>query len=349
MGRGGEAVTSSGDSLSGRNYVVHGAGAIGSVIAARLHEAGARVGLVARGAHLEQLQRNGLRVTGSTEGTYPLPAAGSAHELDVDEDTVVILAMKTSDTEPAVSAHADLYRELPLVCCQNGVTNEEVLSSAGYRTYGCTVMIGAAISEPGVVWHTSGVLLVVGCWPTGLDAVCHDTVGDMTRGRLDARLHENVFANKWGKLVSNLGNAYLALLDLPVQEASCRPEDRWFIADVEEEAACVLEAAGIEPETVGKRSLREGIARLRTEGVWEPRTGRDPDARSYPSTWQDLTAGRRTVEVDHFNGVIVRLGEQYGIPTPLNRVLRDRCEDAAARGLGPGSETNESLRAAAAG
>ena len=42
------------------NYIIHGAGGIGSVIAARLASAGKRVQLVARGgAHLQALQRQG--------------------------------------------------------------------------------------------------------------------------------------------------------------------------------------------------------------------------------------------------------------------------------------------------
>ena len=74
----------------------------------------------------------------------------------------------------------------------------------------------------------------------------------------------------------------------------------------------------------------------------------EPGERSYPSTWQDLVAGRPRVEVSHFNGRIAQLGEQHGVATPLNRVLADVCNDAAARRLGPGTETTASLRAAAA-
>ena len=98
---------------------------------------------------------------------------------------------------------------------------------------------------------------------------------------------------------------------------------------------------------VGKRTLREQIARLREPGWW-PSPGEVTDStRSYPSTWQDLALERGKVEVDHFNGTIVRLGERHGVPTPLNRVLRDLCLDAAANLTPPGSENADSLRAAA--
>ena len=144
---------------------------------------------------------------------------------------------------------------------------------------------------------------------------------------MNASIDEQVVDGKWGKLVRNLANAYLALTNLSVQEASCEPEDRRFMADVNEEAADVLEAAAISARMVGKRNLREQISRLREPG-WATKEPVTDETRSYPSTWQDLTAQRGNVEVDHFNGAIVRLGEQYGIATPLNRVLRDRCSAA---------------------
>jgi|TARA_A100001234_G_C12517996_1_gene338987 2-dehydropantoate 2-reductase len=164
---------------------------------------------------------------------------------------------------------------------------------------------------------------------------------------MNASIDEQVVDGKWGKLVRNLANAYLALTNLSVQEASCEPEDRRFMADVNEEAADVLEAAAISARMVGKRNLREQISRLREPGYWATKEPVTDETRSYPSTWQDLTAQRGNVEVDHFNGAIVRLGEQYGIATPLNRVLRDRCLSAANNRLLPGTETAESLRSAA--
>tara|TARA_B100001245_G_scaffold116175_1_gene85228 strand:+ start:4213 stop:5217 length:1005 start_codon:yes stop_codon:yes gene_type:complete len=333
--------------MTSPNYVVHGAGGIGCVVAGRLAETGRKVQLVARGPHLQALQSGGLTVTQNTEGHWFLPASSTAHDLDVDDQTVVLLAMKTDDTFAAVEQHSSLYKELPLVCLQNGVTNEEWLSQEGYRTYGCTVMVGAGILEPGKVRHSGGRLLEVGCWPTGSDSICHELASDLTEAGMKAVVDERVVDGKWGKLARNLANAYLALVNLSVQEASCNPLDRQFISDVNEEAANVFDAANISARTIGKKNLRQQIARLREPGEWPAKPPVTDSTRSYPSTWQDLASQRGQVEVDHFNGVVVRLGETYGIPTPLNRILRDRCISAAHHRTMPGSETAESLRSAA--
>ena len=330
------------------NYVVHGAGAIGSVLGARLTQAGRRVALIARGDHLEALQHDGLRISGHTEGNFRLPAVRTAHELDLDDSTVVLLTMKTQHTFDAIDEHRKLYDGVPLFCFQNSVTNEEWLTSEGLRAYGVMVRIGARIDEPGVVTHTGARRAQIGCWPTGTDELCARVVDDLVAGDLRASLDERVADAKWGKLVVNLSNAFAALTDLPVQDWFCAEETRFFLADIQQEAADVLEAAGIAPVMDDGSDLPSWIARMRKPGEREPRRNTDPELLSYPSTWQDLHFRRPTVEVEHFNGRIRRLGEQYGIPTPLNRVLDERCRDAAARRLGPGTETVASLRATAA-
>jgi 2-dehydropantoate 2-reductase len=40
----------------------------------------------------------------------------------------------------------------------------------------------------------------------------------------------------------------------------------------------------------------------------------------FSSTAQDLSRGKPT-EIDHLNGLVVRKGEAFGVPTPANRLL----------------------------
>ena len=329
------------------NYIVHGAGAIGCVLGARLAQAGRRVALIARGEHLEALRREGLSISGYTEGHLRLPAVRTAHELDMDERTVVLLAMKTQHTFEAIEQHRELYDDVPLFCFQNSVTNEEWLTEQGFRAYGVMVRIGARIDEPGVITHTGARRAQIGCWPTGSDELCAAVVDDLVAAEMRATVDEHVAEAKWGKLVLNLTNALSALIDMPVQEWFCEEETRFFMADLQEEAADVLDAAGISPVMDDGRGLRAWIERMRVPGQREPQGDSDPVMHSYPSTWQDLHFRRPTVEVEHFNGRICDLGEQHGIATPLNRILNELCHDAAARRLGPGTETVASLRAAA--
>jgi 2-dehydropantoate 2-reductase len=84
-------------------YVIYGAGAIGCSVGAKLHMNGIEVVLIARGAHLKALQTDGLTLI-HPEGTEKLkiPAAGHPTEIDWRPDDVVVLAMKSQDTQAAL-------------------------------------------------------------------------------------------------------------------------------------------------------------------------------------------------------------------------------------------------------
>lgn len=335
------------------DYVIHGAGGIGCVVAARLSAADRRVGLVARGPHLAALRADGLTVVGDTEFRGRLPAAPSPAELGagaIGADTVVILAMKSNDTAAALDTAGNAYDASAVFCFQNGVANEDLVTQRGFRTYGCRVVLGGRILEPGVVAHTGAGVLTIGCWPTGIDDVCREVAADLEAGGLQAPLHEEVRAAKWGKLLANVNNAYLALTDTSIQESRRYEVHRTFLADVQEEALTVIEAAGIRVD-VGRRStIHDQLAKLRRPGEWtEVEIPTNPDELGRPSTWQDLHFQRGQVEVEWFNGEVVRLAEQLGMSAPLNEALWRLCEDAAVRRLAPGTETTESIRAQASG
>ncbi len=88
-------------------YIVYGAGGVGGVLGGRLSQQGHDVALIARGAHLEAIRDKGLRVE-DPDGSevLELPVAGDPSELGIGDGDVVLLAMKTQDTEPALEALA---------------------------------------------------------------------------------------------------------------------------------------------------------------------------------------------------------------------------------------------------
>src|SRR2546428_7498390 len=84
-------------------FVIYGAGAIGGVIGARLHEHGHEVVLIARGEHRRAIERDGLRLeTPEGAATLRIPVAGHPSEFDLRiADDIVVLAMKSQDTAGA--------------------------------------------------------------------------------------------------------------------------------------------------------------------------------------------------------------------------------------------------------
>ena len=113
-------------------YVVYGAGAVGGVIGGNLHRAGVPTTLVARGAHLEAIRRDGLLLA-TPDGDHRLDvtAVGGAAEVDWTDDTVVLLTVKSHQTAAALDdlvAHAPPHT--PVVAAQNGVANERSRAAA---------------------------------------------------------------------------------------------------------------------------------------------------------------------------------------------------------------------------
>ena len=111
------------------HWLVYGAGAVGGVLGARMHDAGLDVTLVARGVHLAAIRSRGLTVAAPDgERTVDVPAVGSAGEADQSRPTTVLLAVKSHQTHAAVE---DLVTALPdgapVVSLQNGVANEPTL------------------------------------------------------------------------------------------------------------------------------------------------------------------------------------------------------------------------------
>lgn len=334
-------------------YVVHGAGGIGCVVAARLQALGRSVAVIARGPHLEAMQTNGLTVVGDTEAQVRLAAAASPQDLvasghQITANTIVILAMKTNDTEAALDAAGETYAQSPVFCFQNGVANEDFVASRGLQSYGCRVYLGGRILEPGIVAHTSAGVLTLGVWPTGTDPVCERVSADLIEAGFKAPLHDDIRASKWGKVLANVNNAYIALTDNSTQGARRYEESRFFLADVQEESLDILDAAGIEVASDSRSTPREQLQKLREPGEWtRVEVPTDADRLVRPSTWQDLHFQRGQVEVAYFNGEIVRVAERLGRKAPLNQTLLEKCEAAAEAKLLPGSETTASLRAAA--
>ena len=131
-----------------------GAGAVGGFYAALLSRSGCEVSVVARGAHLEAIRKDGLRVVSSAVGDFTarLGAEGDPARIGV-VDTVVV-AVKTYDNTTALPLLPPLVGpETTVLTLQNGVDSaEQVAAVVGEpRTIGGATYIATAIEAPGVI------------------------------------------------------------------------------------------------------------------------------------------------------------------------------------------------------
>lgn len=292
-------------------YVLYGVGAVGGVIGARLHLAGHAVTLVARGAHLERIRADGL-VLDTAGGRHVVRASATdtAAEIDWSEDAVVVLAVKSHQTEAAL---ADLVRHAPsgtaVVCAQNGVANEPAVLRHFERTYGITVMLPSYHLEPGVVVQGCDPvpgILDVGRYPTGTDDVTERVAADLRSAGFESEPRADIMAWKYRKLVTNAVGDVRAVR--PEHADELRPL-------VRAEAEAVLAAAGMPVVSHEADLERRGeLLRLR------------PEIDGPNSLGQSLARGLDT-EVDFRAGEIVLLGRLHGVPTPVNERVRRAVHD----------------------
>jgi 2-dehydropantoate 2-reductase len=329
-------------------YIIIGAGAVGGTIGGRLAQSGNDVVLVARGAHLAALQRDGLRlITVSGAATQAIPAVdGPAAVGELEPDDVLVLAVKSQDTAGAVRQWAAAPvagggvagDRLPIVCAQNGVDNERTAQRLFRTVYGLCVWLPATHLEPGVVISHAAPLsgiLIAGRYPHGIDPVVQRIGVDLSRSVFDAPVLDDVMRWKYGKLLKNLGNALEALLG---DEAAKSPEvtaELGLACQAEGEAA--LAAAGIAYNTEDERRALQGD-RMKIQDIGgAPRAG--------GSTWQSLARGTGSVEADYLNGEIALLGRLYGVPTPVNELLQRLIAEYAREHRGPGGIVPDRLYA----
>jgi 2-dehydropantoate 2-reductase len=316
-------------------YIVYGAGAVGGAIGGRLAHAGYEVTLIARGAHLGALLTDGLRlVTPDGEAHPPVTVVGSPAEAAPEGGDVVMLAMKSQGTEAAIcELDAVAGRDVAVVCAQNGVHNERIVTRRGMPTYAMCVMLPATHLVPGtVLLHAApmGGILDVGRYPSGTDEVSERIARDLREAMFESRSEPRIMRWKYAKLLNNLSNA----LDAACGSGS-RRSDLSRRARAEGEAC--YEAAGIDRASQEEeRERRTGMPSLRAAGGVEHQGS---------SSWQSLARGTGNIETDWLNGEIVLLGRLHDIPTPVNEALRRLANRMARDDLPPGSCSIEQVEA----
>jgi 2-dehydropantoate 2-reductase len=305
--------------------IILGAGAVGGVLGAKLHQAGEDVVLIARGGHLERMQSHGLELE-EPAGRMLVPVRAVARPSDLDwrERDVVLLCTKTQDTAAALAElSANAPASTPVVCVQNGVENERLALRTFPNVYGCVVVVPAVHLEPGkVTCYATGPfgILDLGRYPSGSDECAREIAATLSGAGFSSRAVEDVMPSKYAKLLLNLGNA---------AEAICGRQDgvATLTARAISEGREVLEAAGIwvadDPGDATRRVNELGMAEI--------------EGRAYlgSSTWQSLKRGAGTVEVDYLNGEILLLARLHGRSAPVNEALARIGNELARRREAP--------------
>ena len=298
-----------------------GAGAIGCYLGGCLQAAGVPVAFVGRPRVLQALRTHGLTLTDLDGGRRGVAAKDLAlHETVPDglAPALVLLAVKSGATaEAAAQLGAALPSGTAVVSMQNGLSNVAIAQRAAptLRLLAGMVPYNIAELEPGHYHRgTTGELAAQD------DPALRALQTDFERAGLPLRLHADLRAVQWGKLLLNLNNPVNALSGQPLRAQLMDRGYRLCLAALQTEALAVLQRAGVAPAQVGALPPRRIPPLLRLPSplfrLIAARMLRiDPKARS--SMADDLAQGRAT-EIDALCGEVVRLAQQHGTSAPLN-------------------------------
>lgn len=289
-----------------------GAGALGSTFGAWLSEAGHDTWLLNRpNAHIEAIGRDGLEVeTPDGSRRVQVRAAVAAEAIGV-VDLVVVLVKSFATAEAMTQARALVGPETLVLSLQNGLGHEELLAGivgherviAG-KTYVGGVLLGPGRIRSGVVGKQTLIGELDGQVTPRIQAVAEAFGG----AGLATTVSANIRGTLWDKLQVNVATGALTgITQLTYGQLYSEPLLRDTALQAVAEAIAVARAAGVElglqEPDVAWQLAREGLA---------------PSFKT--SMLQSLQKGSIT-EIDFINGAVVRLGQQYRVPTPVNATL----------------------------
>jgi len=304
---------------------VYGAGAIGGLMAAWLARSGHEVSLVARGAQLDAIRRDGLRVRsqGKTE-SFKIKADANPAAFGA-QDYVLVTVKAQNLTEVAESIAPLLGTDTSVVTAMNGVpwwffhglkrhdSRLESLDPGGRlsgavpteRVVGCVIHLAASTPEPGLVSHNMGARLILG-EPGGENTARSRRIAEaLTGAGFEVVVSNTIEKDFWVKLLGNVSfNPVSALTVSTADRLIQNDEVKAYMVEIMREVLAIGRAVGVDANI----DPEQRIDMARALGPFKT------------SMLQDLEAGKR-LEIDGLLAGTLEIARKAGVRAPFTESL----------------------------
>jgi 2-dehydropantoate 2-reductase len=262
--------------------------------------------LIARGARRERLERGGLVVNGR-----PLLLPVASPEDSPEPADLIIVGLKHHHLAGAAAElKAFVGDGTVILSVMNGIESEAIIGAAvgmDKVLYGVSVGIDAVREGHRVTYSRPGRHLLGEADNTTVSERVGRVRDAFGRAGIVVETPPDMIRALWWKFMVNVGvNQASAAMRAPYGVFQTRAEARDLMAALMREVIAVAGPAGVD------------LSETDIDGWFKVLSTLAPDGKT--SMLQDIEAGRRT-EVDIFAGTVLRLGQRYGVPTPVNRVL----------------------------
>lgn len=290
------------------NIVIYGTGGVGGYFGARLVQSGNNVTFIARGKHLEAIKKNGLHLK-SIKGDFLVKPADVTEKIeDVKNIDLILICVKTWQlTEVAEKIKTVLGKNTVVISLLNGAENAAVLSKIISKKHvlGGLCKVISKIEDYGVINHISyEPTIIFGELDNKITerAVLLEKL--FVNAGIKTELSKNIQIDIWSKfLFITTISAIGALTRATLGEMIAIPEIKKMMRKTAEEIAVIAKAKGV--------NLPEDTI----ESQFKIIDNQPYDATS--SLQRDILAGKPS-ELEAQNGTIVKMGNELGIPTPVN-------------------------------
>jgi 2-dehydropantoate 2-reductase len=311
------------------NWLVFGAGAIGTYIGGSLILQGQKVAFMEQPEVVDTLRDRGIKMVIRGQNyriLHPEVFSSLDNALSYIDYDIAIFALKSFDTQATIEKIRPYSSQLPpLLCLQNGVENEAALETALGKD---KVIAGTVTSSVSRV-DTGDIILerLRGLGVYKGHPLSAKIARILSSAHLNAHLYSSSPSMKWSKMLTNLlANASAALLDMTPSQILEHPGLYRLEMTQLRESIAVMRALGIKPINlpgVPVRSFAWAINNLspRVSQPFISRMAGKGRGEKMPSFHIDLHSGRGKGEVDYLNGAVVRFGQRCGIATPINNWL----------------------------
>ena len=308
---------------------IFGAGAIGGVMAGWLSKAGHDVSMVARGASLEAIRTQGLRIrtnaTGEILTTRPRVEADPA-KLGA-QDYVIVTVKAQSLPEVARTIAPLVGPQTSIVTAMNGVPwwffdrlaygdgklRLESLDPGGKlsqampteKIVGCVIHCAASVPEPGLISHNMGRKLIVG-EPGGKSTERTQRVAEAFAGAgFETITSGFIEKDFWVKLLGNVSFNPVSALTLATADRMIGdPLMKGYMVSVMREVLAIGRAVGVDAEI----DPEARIDMARVLGAFKT------------SMLQDMEAGK-PLEIDGLLTGTLDIAKQAGVSAPFTESL----------------------------
>ncbi|MDD2383779.1 MAG: 2-dehydropantoate 2-reductase [Sulfurospirillaceae bacterium] len=298
--------------------IILGAGGVGCYYGVRLIRAGHEVIFVARGEHLENLNKNGLTLTHPEINFCEAVKAISIEQmkaLDMSSIDLVIIATKSTATHEIGKVIQECFQDLTRIpyclSLQNGVENEDILCNyidSNYIIGGLTRKIGAHIMRPGIVNAVGESETIVGLIHPNSQA--EDFLKQLSlifnEAFIPTEIVPDIRKELWKKLIINNGvNALCALLEVKTGIVMHHSQLNLIVLGLMKETALAAQA------------LHVKVTEEEVKAMFDLILGFDSIK---PSMLVDVEH-RRPLEIEEICGVVIRYCKLHGFDAPVTQTI----------------------------